>query len=78
MPLLKLFETIESLFGFTGDEGQYHHSKRQLSQTTEICINCVNKTVSHSSVPLLNAPLVSLFKLLRNSLSVDTEKQTKI
>jgi hypothetical protein len=64
MPLFKLFEIIENLFGFVGDEQQYHYrsdnSKRKLSETTDICINCVNKNVSHSSVQILDFSIVSL------------------
>jgi hypothetical protein len=64
MPLFQLFELIENLFGFPGNERQSHsksdHTKRKLSETTDICINCANKTISHSSVQLLDFPSVSL------------------
>jgi hypothetical protein len=64
MPLLKLFEIIENLFGFVDDEQQYHYksdqSKRKLSETTDICINCVNKNISHPSAPSLDFSIVSL------------------
>jgi hypothetical protein len=65
MPLLKLFEIIENLLGFDNHEQQYHHhrsthSKRRLSETTDICTNYVNQIVSHSSVPSSPFPIVSL------------------
>jgi hypothetical protein len=61
MPLLKLFEIIENLFGFVGDEQPYHYksdtTKRKLSEATD---NCVNKNISHSSDPSLDCSIVSL------------------
>ena len=64
MPLLKIFEIIENLFGFVNDEQSNHlksdHSKRKISESTDICINCVNKNLDHSSLPLADFPLVSL------------------
>jgi len=64
MPLLKLFEIIENLLGFVSDEQPYHYksdtTKRKLPETTDIRINCVNKTISPSSDPLLDSSIVSL------------------
>lgn len=65
MPLLKLFGIIENLLGFDGDKQEYHyktdHTKRKISESTDVCINCVNKTISHASVPLSDVSIVSLF-----------------
>jgi hypothetical protein len=55
MPLLKLFEIIENLLGFTNDEQQYHR-KRRLPETGDICVTCVNnKTASRSSLISLDS-----------------------
>ena len=56
MPLLKIFGTIENLLGFVGKKQDYYHksdhSKRKISESTDLCINCVNKNLSHASIPL--------------------------
>jgi hypothetical protein len=63
MPLFKLFGIIENLLGFVDDKQECHyksdHSKRKISESTGICINCVNKNISHVSVPLTDFSLVS-------------------
>jgi hypothetical protein len=68
MPLLKVFEIIENLFGFVNDEQQYQHkskqSKRKRSETTDVSNNYVNKTISYSSVILLDTPSVSFIFLI--------------
>jgi hypothetical protein len=64
MPLLRLFGIIENLLGFVDDKQEYHyksdHSKRKVSETTDICINYNNKNISHASVPLSDTSIVSL------------------
>jgi hypothetical protein len=60
MPLLKLFEIIENLLGFTNDEPQYHH-KRRLPETPDISINHIHNNAGHSSVKISDIPTVSVF-----------------
>jgi hypothetical protein len=63
MPLFKLFGIIENLLGFVGKKQDYHQksdqSKRKISESTDLCINCVNKNISHASIPLSDLSQVS-------------------
>ena len=80
MPLLKLFEIIENLFGFTSDEQQYHR-KHRLPETTDIYIHCVNNNNnSHSSVQLpdvstVSGCFISLKNILFHNLFVNGRKK---
>lgn len=68
MPLVKVFEIIENLFGFVNDGQQYQYKsnqpKRKRSETTDVSNNYVNKTISYSSVILLDTPSVSFIFLI--------------
>jgi hypothetical protein len=76
MPLLKVFEIIENLFGFVDDEQEYqyrsNHSKRKISETTDIYINCVN---THSTVQLLDSSSVSLLFVFLFFIFIHNRKQ---
>ncbi|CAF0887659.1 unnamed protein product [Rotaria sordida] len=76
MPLFKLFELIENLFGSVGDEQKYlsksNRSKARLSETSDSYNKCANNSASHSSVPLIEFSL----NPTTNSPSVKTSRSS--
>ena len=63
MPLLRIFEIIENLLGFNANEQTYNYSakqlKRKLSESPDMCVNCMNKNNHQTEVSLTDSSLVS-------------------
>lgn len=74
MPLSKVFEIIEKFLGFVNEEQKNSHksthTKRRLSETADNYNNCINKSFSHSPVPLLDNLSVSVFLISTKSLGL--------
>lgn len=64
MPLLRIFEIIENLFGFRSNEQTCNYRtdqpKRKLSEAADLCTNCMNKNIHSTAVLLKDSSIVSL------------------